>query len=725
MRRFEVRTKEAGARGVIISAQFGPKWRDKALFLHRSCFDTILDDDEEAEHAQHEQTRCEPAGPAVTLPAINPTPPALPLAGFRLFRISRRNPCLHLAQRKQPRGLEDRADAEAQEVEQRAGGTRRMSVPGLSIVNSHSSSSSVYERANVTMVTTPASASASAPAPAPASRSTFGHWAASDSSPSLAPRPAQEEAERRERVRLGGGDDHCWDGVWFRSVQSTCSTSYSPNKIPPRLGFINDRALVLQALTYRGVGLVFGFECFRVVLDVPFGVLLSRPAPFLWGAQQTWSLVPSRLVVLRGRGAVVGPISSGCDWMWVLPSRSAAPFHIYREWGCGKEWCFGLDARTFVARQFCNSYFMYNILRRVLRTVDYHERGELLLLFCNLYRWKHSPRIPAYFFSRSGFYSRLSFMFGSTRVESSLLDRIQVEFNLCNILRVALAAQHAHGCSSKILPLLFLLWFNLFLRNSTFAYLAGITDTRRFEAFIAFDPASDSSFLHFIQAWNPIFQVKSQLYRAQAAGEQDGAEMPRVLSVAIFSASVLSATLGFTRWRGIIRYLFIMSTYFANDSEKFDPKYQSAARRGRKPRLQCLKPARLKAGTQVAMLQTWSSARRDTAGERRMAVALRTRNTCCSSSAQPQITTAPKINTPRGKKYRKGESSNAQPKNAAECRHPGENQPRDAQAHGAKHLRETLTSTKRIPAKAGLAKKSTEDQRRRKLTGQQSPAKES
>ncbi|KAJ7098873.1 hypothetical protein C8R44DRAFT_947574 [Mycena epipterygia] len=110
-------------------------------------------------------------------------------------------------------------------------------------------------------------------------------------------------------------------------------------------------------------------------------------------------------------------------------------------------------------------------------------------------------------------------------------------------------------------------------------------------------------------------------------------------------------------------------------------------------------------------MQTRSSARRDTAGERRKAVALRTRNTRCSSSAQPQITTAPKINTPRGKKCRKGEPSNAQAQCARtpERRHPGENQP---------------ISTKKIPAKAPLAKDPTEDQRQKKCGDEQSPMKE-
>ncbi|KAJ7098836.1 hypothetical protein C8R44DRAFT_888694 [Mycena epipterygia] len=197
--------------------------------VHRSCFDAILDDDDdEAQHTQHitAQTHllhCQcglkfdhlfanQADPLRTGPR-HQSHFALPFAGFRLFRISRRNPCLRLGQRKQPRGLEDRADAEAQEANVRAGALHYKFTFFVLLCRARECNHGHALRPAPTP--TSASASAPAPAPTPASRSTIGHWPVSYSSASLVPSPAQEEAERRERVSPGGGDDRCWDGVWY------------------------------------------------------------------------------------------------------------------------------------------------------------------------------------------------------------------------------------------------------------------------------------------------------------------------------------------------------------------------------------------------------------------------------------------------------------------------------------------------------------------------------
>ncbi|KAJ7098832.1 hypothetical protein C8R44DRAFT_888691 [Mycena epipterygia] len=94
-----------------------------------------------------------------------------------------------------------------------------LSVAGLSISGSSGSSSPAYASTNMNTTTL----AALAPAPV-ASRSIFGRWGASSSSASLASSPAQDEAERREKVRPAV--DRSLVGL---------------------LGFQHDRALALRA----------------------------------------------------------------------------------------------------------------------------------------------------------------------------------------------------------------------------------------------------------------------------------------------------------------------------------------------------------------------------------------------------------------------------------------------------------------------------------------------
>ncbi|KAJ7098887.1 hypothetical protein C8R44DRAFT_888735 [Mycena epipterygia] len=118
-----------------------------------------------------------------------------------------------------------------------------------------------YASANVSTATLAAPASAPA-----ASRSTFGRWgaSASSSSASLAPSPAQEEAERHEKVRSAEGavEEMIAVGTAFSFGLFNLVFSLVLTKVQSLVGlldFKHDRALALRALALRVSSFVFIF----------------------------------------------------------------------------------------------------------------------------------------------------------------------------------------------------------------------------------------------------------------------------------------------------------------------------------------------------------------------------------------------------------------------------------------------------------------------------------
>ncbi|KAJ7098842.1 hypothetical protein C8R44DRAFT_859525 [Mycena epipterygia] len=175
-----------------------------------------------------------------------------------------------------------------------------------------------YASANVSTATLAAPASAPA-----ASRSTFGRWGASASSSSanLAPSPAQEEAERHEKVRSAEGavEEMIAVGTAFSFGLFNLVFSLVLTKVQSLVGlldFKHDRALALRALALRVSSFVFiffssgfRFDSSRVqsqsiwaFLFLSQGDLHRLPAIV---ARWTWWLVPFfNCIFVRGVSAL-------------------------------------------------------------------------------------------------------------------------------------------------------------------------------------------------------------------------------------------------------------------------------------------------------------------------------------------------------------------------------------------------------------------------------------